>query len=103
MLLHAIVGSCDPFSETNVGKLACSLARWKHRKADRAQDGWYSIAALAARWGLSEETVSRRLLRYKDTPGWKDFGTPADLKTHKRAYRVIRISPTLLARIEGSR
>lgn len=61
-----------------------------------------SVAAIATRWSLSTDKVSKILERYRGQQGFLDFGRPGrDLKKHLRKYSVIRVSPELLARIEA--
>jgi hypothetical protein len=62
---------------------------------------FYTVKKIAARWDVSTDTVSRRLERYRGEPGFKDWGTPADLKRHKRRYRILRIHADLLQKIEA--
>jgi hypothetical protein len=63
---------------------------------------YYSVAAIAERWALSTDKVSRVLEAYRDDPGYKDFGSPGDTRRHTRKYSIVRIHPTLLAKIEAA-
>ena len=59
---------------------------------------FYSIADIAQRWGVSEQKVTRHFENEKD--GLMNLGTPADVRKRKRAFRILRVTAALLARVE---
>jgi hypothetical protein len=64
-------------------------------------DGWASVHTLALKWGCSNNTVSRRLEKYRGREGFMDRGSKGSTKTHTRKYAVLAISPQLVLQIEA--
>ena len=58
------------------------------------EDELYSVAELATRLKISTDKVTRM---FEDEPGVIDLGAPE--KMHKRRYRILRISASVVNRV----
>jgi hypothetical protein len=70
-------------------------------KSVRSADGLWSVEMLAERWAFSTDKTSRVLEGYRGQPGFSDFGSAENVRTHKRRFSIIRITSALLQRIES--
>jgi hypothetical protein len=66
-----------------------------------AKPFYQSVRAIAERWGVSDDKVSRELEKYRGRDGFMDLGSPGSRYRRKRA--IIKIHPTLLVEIERDR
>ena len=62
---------------------------------------FFSVAAVAERWGVSEDKAARVLEKFRGRTGFLDLGHGENVRKRKRRYSIIRIHPTLLREIEG--
>lgn len=60
-----------------------------------------SVAAIAQRWGCSEDKAARVLKKYRGRSGFMDLGS-GNARRRKRRYSIVRIHPSLLREIEGA-
>jgi len=61
------------------------------------QQLFYTVQQIAKRWQVDAEKVSRI---FENDPAVMNLGAAADKRRRKRAYRILRISATALARVE---